>query len=1427
MMDLVSLAQQRLDYFQTYLDDIPDEFKPTVDAFSTGVDLQLLDSLVDLELNLSEVPPWAVKLINLARWYPGVVPGEKQLQTDEQRTQFRKMKEVFLSMMSEIESTDFGNINHILMRIVKAFEKNQWVLDFLREDQIFVVNQARQYLAHNAAAYTATFYQTKEAFSSIEANLKTFLNNPTLLQDLNNCNLVEAPTGTGKCLGVNTPVIMANGDIKLVQDIQINERVMGPDGKGRTVLALGCGRSELYKITPTKGDSYVVNDEHLLSLVKSGKRDGLILSDGSRIEKDSIGPHFIKARTLHESKDYLKTFLCGWRPEAVSFENENTIFSIPPYILGVWLGDGSHKDPELSALDGVVADEWCKYAISIGHRFSRRDNGGECPTWRIKGPSGGSTNLFLNNLRLLNLIGNKHIPKSYLIASQENRLELLAGLLDTDGYIDNKGFEITQKNNQIAESIVFLCRSLGLAAYSKKSFVRCQNFDGGWYNRIYISGDCDKIPVRDPKKKAPKRNQIKDPLKIGIKIESAGFGDYFGFTLDGDSQFLLGDWQVTHNTRISLITNLNRFSWTNDLAVNTLAADQMFVFVRTRSQTMSFIKESNRLGLTVACPISQALGCEAHNNVNKLLFANLENIVYRLSNKHSFQELWIPKSVPIELYDYNLKQESDDVAKFGKLLRSIIVTGLKHPEMKNFLAALKKEHVEAALMDCFKDTGLKRDMLEYLSHTTENCGSCKSALMQVDKANKANAFSDAEYFPGTQSQHFNFNSAGKNVDINLLAHQYQGDKGWCGRKASQEKLESKDVVILTYNWLTDVDLQKQLLKRFIDAYKDEDNPDRDILFLEKSVVCDEAHTLYNYNYTFSFGLSDIVQTFVELQKIKLILSYPQYKLRSVDLLVPNPHYCRYFKPIRLVRLNPESAEKTFETSSDFLGSAWATLHNIGEGIYQILKHLNSQKNKDPLITNLFGSLIGRSMLPWKIYNSFDDENSSFKMDFETGDLSEKIKVCYNQLTEVYYQIDYLTTHFELEKKARETDLFTLLIPESMAGGKPLSDFRKAWDDFPDKERVTIRKYVDHLKHLYVDPIQSLAKIASSFRDFLLLSLEVLYSGSGDKSRILAIGSEDDDRNGLDYRYFDKFKLQGLEAPMDITPAYLENTFKSYGFDEILGSKGNIYIDSSRLKGYYRKVSCSLKVNRPAIQWALRPFPYVTFLTGTAPPPSIWKCKSGFNQFNVSQYPNQMKPFEFEFVTDVTLTFANRSRENFKKLATHIYNRTQAGQTLVCYPSGKVLEEIRKVFEEDYMDYSKYLDGNLFETKAAKLSLDDIQKYVEKNETGSVHVVMGGKYVEGIEFTDDSGSSLIKQVIIVGVPFNPPSEELTQVEEYYQKVFGWNQWDCRRAFWYGPVFEKVRQAVGRSVRNLTDRSKVVFMDSRYVTDQTLRSVLNLF
>ena len=79
--------------------------------------------------------------------------------------------------------------------------------------------------------------------------------------------LIMAPTGGGKCLGYDTPVLMADGRIVPVQDVRTGDQLMGPDGQPRNVLSTTTGQELLYRVTPMKGDPYVVNASHILSLI--------------------------------------------------------------------------------------------------------------------------------------------------------------------------------------------------------------------------------------------------------------------------------------------------------------------------------------------------------------------------------------------------------------------------------------------------------------------------------------------------------------------------------------------------------------------------------------------------------------------------------------------------------------------------------------------------------------------------------------------------------------------------------------------------------------------------------------------------------------------------------------------------------------------------------------------------------------------------------------------------------------------------------------------------------------------------------------------------------------------------------------------------------------------------------------------------------
>lgn len=344
---------------------------------------------------------------------------------------------------------------------------------------------------------------------------------------------------------------MYNGEIKKVQDVKVGDKLMGPDSKERNVLSTCTGREMMYKVTPNRGDSYVVNESHILSLkitntISKGKKTFLKTPDGSRhkggdIVNISIIDYLKSSKTFkHCSK--------GWKT-GVDFSNEYKL-EIPPYILGIWLGDGTALLPQITSVDPEVINEFSMYSESLGNTITITKVKDRCPVYsscRTKGTE--QQNLFTKKLRVINVLGNKHIPHQYKTASYEDRMSLLAGLLDTDGYYDKKGYEIVTKFEQLGIDILFLARSLGFYANGRWCKKTCTNTGAiGDYFRINIYGNLDKIPCIVPHKIAEPRKMKKDPLVSGISVSPIGEGDYYGFEIDGDRLFMLGDFTVTHNT---------------------------------------------------------------------------------------------------------------------------------------------------------------------------------------------------------------------------------------------------------------------------------------------------------------------------------------------------------------------------------------------------------------------------------------------------------------------------------------------------------------------------------------------------------------------------------------------------------------------------------------------------------------------------------------------------------------------------------------------------------------------------------------------------------------------------------------------------------------------------------------------------------------
>ncbi|UOF76795.1 type I site specific restriction modification protein [Caudoviricetes sp.] len=369
------------------------------------------------------------------------------------------------------------------------------------------------------------------------------------------CQMLVAPTGGGKCLGRDTSVMLANGLVVPVQDVRVGDFLMGPDGKPRAVLSVCSGREILYKVTPKKGDPYIVNASHILSLKKTTGSDGLVFADGLRVKKTSDIVN-VNVVTFANSNKTTRHCLKGWRSDAIdSFlrdeDADKKARILPSYILGAWLGDGSQGCAVITKPPCKMVDEWAEYGRSMGYGCKNQSPDGDCPSWRLTNGRGTGENRIQDALDAIGVLRLKHVPDAYKFGPIDVRLEVLAGLIDSDGSLSHGGIDWVSKSERLAHDFAFMCRSVGLSCYLSKQrkTIKKTGFEG-WYWRASVSGDLSILPMRD--KIAPKRRQKKRHLVHSIEIEEIGEGDYYGFEIDGDRLFLLGDFTATHNTEMAM-----------------------------------------------------------------------------------------------------------------------------------------------------------------------------------------------------------------------------------------------------------------------------------------------------------------------------------------------------------------------------------------------------------------------------------------------------------------------------------------------------------------------------------------------------------------------------------------------------------------------------------------------------------------------------------------------------------------------------------------------------------------------------------------------------------------------------------------------------------------------------------------------------------
>ena len=374
-----------------------------------------------------------------------------------------------------------------------------------------------------------------------------------LFRDFLNANdsgLLGAPTRYGKCFGRGTMVLMADGSSKAIESIKNGDFVMGPDSLPRMVMGCVSGESNLFRVTPNyNGMSWVCNEDHILHVQRTNESKQIKWNKSGDCENITVSDWLNSTKWFRHVRKL--------RRVPLTFSKSDQY--IDPYIYGAWLGDGHSSKISFTNAEPQIWEEISKWAATnnLIESDSFQEAGKAVTRNWVLNKGTGSTKKYTNIIKQWFCKSPKSngIRREYLIADRFQRLELLAGLLDTDGESNSTtNCGIISKHKKLAEDIVFLCNSLGLAAVSRPCKKKSQNGTIGDYWRVCIRGDSSIIPFRVPRKVRIRKNKF-NCLTVGFKVEPIGAGTYYGFVIDNpDGLFLLEDCTVVHNTTLIINT---------------------------------------------------------------------------------------------------------------------------------------------------------------------------------------------------------------------------------------------------------------------------------------------------------------------------------------------------------------------------------------------------------------------------------------------------------------------------------------------------------------------------------------------------------------------------------------------------------------------------------------------------------------------------------------------------------------------------------------------------------------------------------------------------------------------------------------------------------------------------------------------------------
>ena len=393
--------------------------------------------------------------------------------------------------------------------------------------------------------------------------------------------LVSAGRGFGKALALDTKIPTPSGWTTM-GELRVGDVVFDESGRQCNVTATFDTFADVaYRVRFSDGSFIDACSEHQwVTWTHADRKEMLRRVGASEFPPDwpawrlsrkdgrgAFGPAIRNTQQIADTATYGKrgdTNHCI--PVCAPLDLASAALPVDPYVLGCWLGDGSSRTGEITVSDADSAEMFVlleSRGCSVNLNSARRKDGAGCATYGIGQAPERRDSLgritangsLQSRLRALGVIRNKHIPEEYLRASAEQRLDLLRGLMDTDGSASASGHvEFAATNERLARDVVELARTLGQKPAFSEGRASVNGRDVGakyrvcWTPTLNVFG----LSRKASRLRLSGAQSLRNHHRMIVSVERIDPQPMRCITVDSKhSMYLAGDAMVpTHNTRL-------------------------------------------------------------------------------------------------------------------------------------------------------------------------------------------------------------------------------------------------------------------------------------------------------------------------------------------------------------------------------------------------------------------------------------------------------------------------------------------------------------------------------------------------------------------------------------------------------------------------------------------------------------------------------------------------------------------------------------------------------------------------------------------------------------------------------------------------------------------------------------------------------------